>query len=113
MRTSMLTAVIQEFDLHSVMYVGNDDAFLQELTDNSDRKLESPGDDDADVVFLDEYGTDPNKAIEIGFGKTKAGGFLMGSKYDHSTKEVQYSVAEAFNLALVQIGPEGVWCVRK
>jgi len=113
MRTSMLTAVIQEFDLHSVMYIGDDDAFLEELTTTVDRQLESPGDDDADVVFLDQYGEDPNKAIEIGFGKTKSGGFLMGSKYNHETKEVQYSVAEAFNLALVQIGPEGVWCVRK
>ena len=113
MRSDMLSAVIQEFDLHTVMYIGEDEEFLNSLTQSVDRPLESPGDDDADVVFLDQYGDDPNQAIGIGFGKTKEGGFLMGSGYNHETKEIQYAVAEAFNLALVQIGPESVWCVRK
>lgn len=113
MRSDMLAAVIQEFDLHSVMYVGSDDEFLQSLTQSVDRELQSPGEGDADAVFLDDYGDDPKKAIEVGFGKTKEGGFLLGSGFNHETKEVQYAVAGAFNLALVQIGPESVWCVRK
>ena len=104
-KADMLAAVMDEFDLHTVAYIGKDEDFPGALVERlGEREVESPGDEKADCVFLDDYPEDIVGAIKLAFSKVREGGFLLGS---------ERGVAECFNLMLCQVGPAGVWCVRK
>lgn len=110
-KADMLAAVIDEFQLSTVAYIGNDETFGDSLRERTERELDGPGDNTADVTYLDDYGEAPRAAIQVAFEKSH--GFVMGSQYDHQHIDVMRAVAEAFNLACVQVGPCGVWCVRR
>ena len=113
-KSDMLAAVITEFDLHTLAYVGQDPEMEIKLTERlAGRKVEPPGEDLADVIFLDEYGDNPEGAIAACEQKVKPQGFLMGSKFDHKNIDVMRAVANCYNLMFVQTGPGGVWAVRK
>jgi len=113
-KTDMLAAVMDEFDLHTLAYIGDDEEFAGELAARiKEREVYGPGDDKADCVFVDNYTDDPDNTIKIAYSKVKEGGFLLGSQYAHSSIEIMRAVSRAFNLMLVQVGPRAVWCVRK
>lgn len=110
-KVDMLVAVISEFDLNTVAYLGKDDGFEAALLEKLDKDISGPEGDTADVVYIDEYADQPEAVIQAVFHK--AHGFLMGSKFDHDHIDVMRAVANLFNLAFVQVGPSGVWCVRR
>ena len=112
-KTDMLAAVIGEFDLTTVAYVGSDEDFPDELLKRLDKEIEPPGENLADVVYLDDYGPDRKVAIDACFSKVKEGGFLLGSGFLHKDVDTMRAVADSFNLMHVQVGPAGTWCVRK
>lgn len=112
-KADLPAAVIDEFELDTIGYVGKDgESFGNALTERTERKLSQP-EEQADLVFIDDYGEDPVKIIGACFTQVRTGGFLCGSQYAHSTKEIMEAVAVLFSLVLVQVGPAGVWCVRK
>lgn len=113
-KADMLAAVITEFDLHTLAYVGQDEEMETALMERlQGRKVEPPGDNPADVIFLDEYGDDPVAAIQACEKLVKPQGFLMGSKFTHQNIEIMRAVADCYSLMFVQTGPGGVWAVRK
>lgn len=116
-KTDFVTSVAREFGLHAVGYVGGDEATAKAIHDAlQDHGVTGVVDGKADLVFLDEcYGDLPQAAIAAGWGMVKVGGFLMGTHYGHDDVglPVQRALAEGFNLMSIQIGPAGVWAVRK
>lgn len=110
--TDMPAAVIDEFELDTMAYIGDDETFGEELLKRVERQVQ-PATDSADVVFIDDYMDSPEDIIPACFERVNQGGFLMGSKFDHQHLDVQRAVAVCFNLMHVQTGPAGVWCVRK
>lgn len=113
-KADMLAAVITEFDLHTLAYVGQDEEMEPKLMERlAGRKVEPPGENPADVIFLDEYGENPVGAIQACEERVANGGFLMGSKFNHQNVDIMRAVANCYNLMFVQTGPGGVWAVRK
>ena len=112
-KADMIAAIIDEFELNTIGYVGTDgEDFGKALLEKSGREL-SPPEGEADICFIDEYGDDPVGVIGSIFQEVRPGGFICGSGYAHATKEIMEAVAEIFSLVLVQVGPAGVWAVRK
>lgn len=116
-KTDFPVATMREFGLHTFGYVGRDETFLTEMMtavgDHPIRGAEVG--EKADVVFLDVYGSDPVAVINAALNQAREGGFVMGSLFDHSEEgiRVQRALADRFNLMGVQVGPCGVWGVRK
>lgn len=113
-KTDMLAAVITEFGLRTVAYIGSDDDFPDALVQRiGEHEISGPGEGLADAVYLDQWGEDPAGDIGIAMTKVKPGGFLFGSEYLHSNLPVMEAVAQQFNLMYVQVGPAGTWCIQK
>ncbi len=116
-KIDFVVSVAKEFGLHSVGYVGEDvqtaEAIHKALEEHG---VAGPFKDGADLMFLDRcYGDNPVVAIAAGWAGVRPGGFLMGTDYSHDERglSVQRALAEGFNLMTIQIGPAGVWAVRK
>ena len=113
-KTDMLAAVMEEFELHTLAYIGEEEDFGEQLAERvGEREIKGPGEAEADCVFLDKYGEEPGGSIALAYSKVKEGGFLLGADFNHKNIDVMDAVAEIFNLMLVQVGPCSVWCIRK
>ena len=110
--TDMVAAVIDEYNLETMAYLGDDEEFGQELLKRVEKDVK-PATDMADVVFIDDYRESPDELIPACFERVNRGGFLMGSKFDHQNIDVERAVAKAFNLMFVLTGPGSTWCIRK
>lgn len=112
-RIDLLAGLIDAFDLKTLAYVGADPDIPALLAERTDKEVEPPGDDLADVIYLDEYSEDPVAFIGTCWDRVKPEGFLAGSRFHHKDVEIMNAVADSFNLMDVQVGPDGGWCVRK
>ena len=121
-KATLLAAVIQEFELKCVAYIGSDETFNDVLLELlGDYELQGLPEDEegrpipasADAVYVDEWGNDPLKAIDTAMQLIRPGAFLFGSEYLHSNLPVMSAVEERFNLMRVQVGPAGTWCTQR
>ena len=121
-KAELLAAVILEFNLKHIAYIGTDDTFdvtLKELL--GDYEMAGLPEDEegrpipasADAVYLDAWDGDFEKAIEMAMSLVRPSAFLLGSEYLHSNLPVMEAIESSFNLMRVQVGPAGSWCVQR